>query len=336
MNQGRPGLNPDRLIRLMRRAIEACRLDLSGTVVLTEAATGAYVVTPVLAALAGAGRVVALTRTTRYGTFDEVKDLTLDLAGRCGVASRIEVVAGKTPELVAAADIVTNSGHVRPIDAATIGQMRPTAVIPLMYEAWEFRPEDLDMNACRARGVRVAGTNERHPAVDVFSDLGMMAVKQLLDAGIAVRGCALLLLCDNEFESFIRRGLESCGAEVTVARRLNEAPTGVVFDALVLALHPRAEPAVDASAVRLVARQWPGAVLAQYWGDLDRAAAREAGLHLWPPDAPHLGHMGILPSAIGPDPIVRLQCGGLKVGEVLTRGDRAEPPDRAFVQELAP
>jgi hypothetical protein len=27
--------------------------------------------------------------------------------------------------------------------------------------------------------------------------------------------------------------------------------------------------------------------------------------------------MGILPSAVGPEPIVRLQVGGLKVGEVL-------------------
>jgi hypothetical protein len=29
--------------------------------------------------------------------------------------------------------------------------------------------------------------------------------------------------------------------------------------------------------------------------------------------------MGILPSAVGPEPIVRLQAGGLKVGEVLHR-----------------
>src|SRR5690606_1365873 len=57
---------PRRLVPLMRAAIARCRLDLSGLTVLTEAASGAYVVTPVLAALAGAARVIAVTRTTRY------------------------------------------------------------------------------------------------------------------------------------------------------------------------------------------------------------------------------------------------------------------------------
>ena len=67
--------------------------------------------------------------------------------------------------MVAQADIITNSGHVRPIDAEMIGWMKPTAVIPLMYEAWEFRDADLDLAACQRRGIVVAGTNERHPAI---------------------------------------------------------------------------------------------------------------------------------------------------------------------------
>ena len=52
MSDMRPGLDPRRLIRLMSAAIGRCGLDLSGLTVLTEAASGAYVVTPVLAAMA--------------------------------------------------------------------------------------------------------------------------------------------------------------------------------------------------------------------------------------------------------------------------------------------
>jgi hypothetical protein len=45
--------------------------------------------------------------------------------------------------------------------------------------------------------------------------------------------------------------------------------------------------------------------------------------------------MGILPSAIGPEPIVRLQTGGLKVAQVLlTPEHRRTPDDLAFVQSL--
>jgi hypothetical protein len=45
--------------------------------------------------------------------------------------------------------------------------------------------------------------------------------------------------------------------------------------------------------------------------------------------------MAVLPSAIGPEPIVRLQAGGLKVGEILARGfDSATRDELAFVQGL--
>jgi hypothetical protein len=54
----RPGLNPARLAALMSEAVARCRLDLQGAVVLTEAASGPYVVTPVLAAVAGATKVL--------------------------------------------------------------------------------------------------------------------------------------------------------------------------------------------------------------------------------------------------------------------------------------
>jgi hypothetical protein len=73
----------------------------------------------------------------------------------------------------------------------------------------------------------------------------------------------------------------------------------------------------------------------QYWGDADREALAAAGVPVWPPRPPRAGNMGVLPSAVGPEPIVRLQSGGLKVGEVLARGlADASPNDLAFVQML--
>jgi hypothetical protein len=216
------------------------------------------------------------------------------------------------------ADIVTNSGHVRPLNAATVAWLRPTAVIPLMYEAWELRAADLDPAACAARGVAVAGTNERHPAVDVFRYLGAMAVKLLHDAGVAVEASRVLLVCDNPFRSFIERGLLGAGAAVET---VTEWPAGATapIDVVVWAVKPgrHAGPSVD-NAHRLAAA-CPGLLVAQYWGDLDRPALAAAGVPCVPEPAPASGHMGVLPSAIGPEPIVRLQAGGLKVGEVMAR-----------------
>ena len=330
----RPGLDPRRLVGLMNAAIERLGLQLGGYAVLTEAATGAYTVTPVLAALAGA-RVFALANTTRYASADEIQEATLELARVAGVRDSVELVHEKDPDLLGQVDIVTNSGQVRPIDKAMISHLKSSSVVPLMYEAWEFRASDIDLDACRSRGVAVAGTNEKHPAVDVFSFLGMMAVRQLHDAGIAVLGSHITLLCDNDFEPFIRSGLESCGAKVWQVRQLTRQVLNAQCDAVLVALKPGDAPVFTAADASLLGQHAPGTIVVQYWGDVDRKALVDFGVPVWPRREPAAGHMAVLPSAIGPEPIVRLQAGGLKVGEVLARGpDLATANERALIQPL--
>jgi hypothetical protein len=334
MTQLRPGLDARRLIRLMSAAIDRCSLDLSGLTVLTEAASGAYVVTPVLAAMAGAD-VHALCLGNAYASSAELRELTSELARLAKVSDRIQLAYRKDLAIVGAADIITNSGQVRPIDADMVAHMKPSSVVPLMYESWEYRDSDVDLQACRDRNITVAGTNERHPSVDVFSFLGQMAIMQLHDAGIAVRGSHLLLLCDNDFGPFVAWDLENAGADVRQARQLTADALSPDCDAVILAMHPRPEPAFTAVDALLLSQRAPGAILVQYWGDADRASLATAGVPVWPAETPRPGHMGILPSALGPEPIVRLQSGGLKVGQVLAGGlDRASAEDLAFVQVL--
>jgi hypothetical protein len=331
----RPGLNPERLLALMEAAVARCRLDLSGRVVFTEAASGAYCVTPIIAAIAGAKHVYALARATAHGTVEEVSKATLDLAERAVVRSRLEIVTEKSSEILAKSDIITNSGHVRPIDSKMIGWLRPTAVIPLMYEAWEFRAEDLDLEACRKAGIHVAGTNERHPAVNVFSYLGTMAAKLLLDAGIEVHGSRIILACDNPFLPFIEKTLRGIGAEVEAVSDLSSIAEGArKVDAVLWAMKPGGVRFSQKEAKSL-SRNSKGAVLVQYWGDVDETAIKSSGIFRWPATAPGPGHMGILPSGIGPEPIVRLQAGGLKVGEILCRAPgELMPGDQEFIDAI--
>ena len=320
----------------MQAAIERLDLSLHGCTVLTEAASGAYSVTAVLAAMAGADRVFAFTRTTRYGTAEQIAEATRRLAELSGARHPIHVITGDYREAAAQADIVTNSGHLRPIGAETVARMKPDAVIPLMFERWEYRPEDLDLEACRRRGILVAGTNERHPAVDVFSYLGILAAKQLMDAGVSVIGSRILVLCDNPFHPYLESGLRGAGACVDCVAALARAARYNRYDAIVVSLDPRTECGLPASDARLIAESWPGAVVTQFTGNLDRDALVAAGVPLWPAQAPSHGHMGILLSDIGPESIIRLQAGGLKVGEVLWRMHRGwrDSPWSELVQPL--
>lgn len=310
----RPGLSTGRLSRLVGEAVERCAIDLSGAMVLTEAATGAYVVTPVLAAVSGA-TVVALTADSRYGTAEQVKTVTMALAAKLGVADRIVITTQGEVEHFAAADVITNSGHVRPIVGKRAAAIRPDAVLSLMFESWEARAGrlDLDIDVLRDRGVQIAGTNERHPHVDVFSYLGPMAVAELTDAGVAAYRARIAVLCDNAFRDYIVDGLKTAGAEVDVAASL-DGLSGDSPDALLVALQPTGASVLSAADLSRIGQSWPDCVLVQFWGDIDRA---RCPLATWPVVAPPAGHMGVLPSRVGPEPIVRLQAGGLKVAQVL-------------------
>ncbi len=332
-----PGMDVKRLVRLAEKSVAEMRIDLDDAVVVTEAATGAYAVTPIIAALAGARRVYGFTRSTPYGSVEEVVRQTRELAVVAGVLDRIEVRTDRPLSVIDEADVVTNSGHVRPLDGEVIGRMRPGSALPLMFESWEIQAGrfDLALDEAVDRGIRVAGTNERHPMVDVFSYLGTMAVKLLFDAGTAVRGTRIVVVCDNPFATYLEAGLASAGAVVRSTSSIGDVDPEFDPDFVLVSLTPTGSPVITTADVHRIARTWPTAVVVQFWGDLDRPVLGEAGVPYWPVQAPPVGHMAILPSQPGPEPVVRLQAGGLKVGSVLLR----PPADRTafdleFLDEL--
>jgi hypothetical protein len=314
------------MCRLMREAVERCGLDLAGTAVLTEAATGAYAVTAPLAALAGA-QVTALARDSRYGSARDAEDAVMGLARAAGVAERVRVTQ-VIPQNLSGYGVVTNSGHLRPIDAPMIARLPPDSVIALMFEAWELRDGDIDIDACRARGIRIAAVNERHAAVDVFSYLGPLALRALQDAGVACYGGRIALLCDNDFGPSILRSLTCNGAEAAIFTEVAALPQGI-WDAVLVALHPHAEPRIDAAAATRLAAVAADAAIVQIWGDIDRAALAAHGFQAWPPHAPRAGHMAVLLSDIGPEAVVRLQAGGLAAAARVWRGEPVTPAGMA-------
>lgn len=325
----------------LRKCVEGLQLRLQGLTVLTEAASGPYVVTPVLAALAGA-RVVAYSRTTRYGTVEQVFEATRKLAEEAGV--QVELVHEITPEIVASADIITNSGHLRPLNREMLQHAKDGLVIPLMYEAWEWRDADMDIQYIRERGFKLGATNERHPDVDVFSYLGDMALRQIFEAGTCPYKNKFILLCNNDFGPYIAKVLaRNCEALAVVDLDDNRGKYADLANVTWLGGFPEMKiPASfrDAEAVLFTAypfdQEWIGQsgpirisslkeqlsdpYILRYAGDVNTRDLQQAGIRFFPEQVAS-GHMGILPSAIGYDPIIRLQAGGLKSAEALVTGE---------------
>lgn len=316
---------PSRFARLCLSITQDVDLNLSGRTVLTECATGAYCSTAIMAALAGA-RVFAFGRDGRHGTFLDARDDTARIAGVLGVDNRITYVTQLNRCFLAEADIITNSGHLRPLDGPRIEQLREGAVIPLMYEAWEFRTQDIDLESCRAHSVRVVGTNEHHPKLRIFDYLGMLVLSGLFRSGIPALFCKVLLLSDNGFCEPIGKALTKAGARVFVmvdnplaGRAGFETATdqSTEFDAVVLATTPRDFPNLGFSGAAQYSPEEIGspAVILQLWGDVDRGAFPHTCF--FPAKEPNRGHMGLLLNEIGPDAVLRLQAGGLRAAQEL-------------------
>ena len=227
--------------------------------------------------------------------------------------------------------MITNSGHLRPITGQCAASIRADAVVALMFENWEIQAGrvDLDLDGITARGIAVAGTNERHPEVDVFSYLGPMAVAQLADAGVSAYHGRLALHCNNPFLDYVAKGLCDSGAEVLVNVPLDGLLDGPRPDDIVIATTPGSGEAVGRADLGRIANRWPDVVICQFWGELDRESCAALGVGVWPTSDPGAGHMGVLPSRVGPEPLVRLQTGGLKVAQVLRI-----PADRRSTAEL--
>lgn len=328
--------------KLIKRVSEL-QLDLRGKTVLTEAASGAYVVTPVLAALAGA-KVYAYTRTTRYGTVDEIFAATRTLMSECEQKLDITLIDSITPKVIVEADIITNSGHLRPLNEEMLQHAKDSLVIPLMFEAWEWRDADMDINYIRKRGFKVGATNERHPAVDVFGYLGDMAVKQLFDAGICPYRNKLVLICNNDFGPYIAKVVaRNCdGLAVIDKDEHKEKYTGIEgidwiggfpginisdtykdAEGIIFTAYPFVQSWIGKDAeidVAAIKAQFTDPLLLRYAGDMDTKLLTENGIRFFPEEVKP-GHMGVLPSAIGNDPIIRLQAGSLKAAEAMITGE---------------
>jgi hypothetical protein len=318
--------NPTRLAGLVRAIVDRLELNLAGLVVLTEAASGPYVVTPILAALGGAARVLALTGDSAYGTAETVLMQTRALETLVGTRLSVDVQARRSLDLFAQADLVTNLGFVRPIDAESVAAMKPTAVVSLMCEAWEFRPGDLDLEACERRGIRVFGTNESSPGLNIFDSSGWLCLKLLLDAQIQPHKSRIVVVSPDRFGIVIERVLVGAGASVLRVPRLQTSSVLAEADALVIADYCREDtiigPGGDVTASDL-ARVAPATTVIQFAGRVDVQGLIGHGLAVVPGTDLPARRMAMTLAGLGPQPVVELHAAGLKVGEMALRPDRA-------------
>lgn len=330
-------------LALVRESIRAFALDLTGLTVFTEAATGAFRCTPTLALAAGARRVFAIARDSRFGSRSDAVTAVRSLAQSANVDDeRLTIVDGF--DRVGEADIVTNLGFVRPLDRRMIARLSPYAVIPLMWETWELRPHELDFSACLARDILVLGTNESDSRLRTMDDVGHVVAKLLAHAEVATRA-RVLVVGGGALASGVARTLSRAGARVTVLSELpvdaDVEPLRVVaslasprarawlrrVSALVLVDHHSEHVLVGDRgdiAPEAIAEANPRLAVVHISGLTDDRALRSLGLTVVPDViASRPRTMSVTTALLGPRPVFALHAAGLRVGEIMARARRA-------------
>ncbi|GIX11200.1 hypothetical protein [Elioraea sp.] len=326
-----------RIERLVREAVDRMGLNLSGICVLTEAATGPFAATALAACLGGAAQVVAVARTTRWGSAEDAIGAVRDLAQRVGCIDRIRFVVDDAVDAASGCHLVTNVGHVRPIGRELVSRLAKPAAVALMWEPWEFRPADIDLDALREFDVPIIGTAETHPHVRTFDYLGPTVGRLLLNAGIEIMRSRLLVVGSDPFGSSVqdwlcRAGADAVRASISSWRHAVMSAGQHPFDALLLLEHRDHTSLVtadDHGALAILAK-W-GAPIIRLCGVVDRSMIENAGATILPAHDVPTGMMSVTTAYAGPRPVVDLHTAGLKAASIVVRALRGGASPQAAV-----
>lgn len=334
-------VNYPRTARLIREAVDEFDLDLDGYTVYTEAATGGFAATAATAVAAGAETVYALARDSSHGSAEAARDHTRRLTAQVGDEETLCFPETKQAEHFRASDIVTNTGFVRPIDEQVADWLGPNAAVPLMFETWEFREADMDIEALWQRDIPVVGTDERDDRVATQQYLRALAVAVAFECDVEVLEGEFVVLGDGRMASHAAAGLEALGGSVT---RLGDAAGTVSaeavadIDVLLVIDHETDDLLVGDGGViepAVLATHAPGVTVGHIAGPIAADDLDAAGVRYVPDDPAPRGTMSYTTGHLGPRPIVDLHAGGLRVGADLVREQRAGADLQTATEQVA-
>lgn len=320
------------MIEKIKRSIKKFNLDLTNKNVLTEAASGNYVVTPIIAALAGA-KVIAVTEASKYGTIDEIKEQTYSLAKEFNIEKMIKIVEDKEEIDFKEFDIVTNTGFVRPINKKIIDRLSSDCVIPLMWEPWEFRKEDLDLEYCNKKGIKVYGTNESDSRLQTMKYIGFCVLDFLLKNKMTPFSTKLLILGNKLFAQAIIDVVDKLNYEFTYINKYNEKIDVSTYQAIIFAENEINTELLGVDGYILKRDITPNHYLVHICGNVDFNALN-CKVNINQPA--NFGYMSFTTDYIDNQAVIDLHTAGLKVAEGMLKANKLNlPKDKyKFFMEL--
>ena len=328
-----------RIYKIAREYISEFDLNLKDLTVFTEAASGYYLFTSIICSMANAKMVYAITKDSVWGKAEDIKSQTRRLAYQWGCEDNIKVVEEKSAEIISMCDIITNTGFVRPIDDQIISWMKATAVVPLMWETWEYRPGEIDLDSCREKGILVMGTDEENRLAR-FQFSGYLAWHLLFKSKIEVFKNRIFIFGSGPIGKAVNEVFYNNKIEYRWSS-FDPSPPGkfkefyipsndkaaiLAFissaDAIICVEHFYNKPVIAENGVvtpEEILQANDTALLLYLCGSIDYEKIKALGITIYPDRKVPFGYYTTSSYELGPRAVLQLSVAGLKVGEAMAR-----------------
>lgn len=322
-------MNLNRIKKIITDSINKLSLDLEGSSVLTEVGSGFFIFTPVIAKLANAKKIFVVVNDTAYGKGQDIINELKEIFKVWNIDdSNVSFSINSVPEhFLQEADIITNSGHLRPLNEDKLKYTKNSCVIPIMYEKWELRPSDIDVEYCLQKGIKVAGTWENHPSVKIFDYCKHLMLKLIFDAGFEIKGNKIIIFGDVHYGKLLEKACHDLEAEKVILTQDKDLVLKNVVEADFIFfadynnqqnLLTETESVFDAKVIKELNNSLSIIHLA---GKIDNTFVKDHGISIFPDKKGYPQRMTETLAYLGPLPILMLQTAGLKVGECLMKND---------------
>lgn len=268
----------------------------------------------------------AWTNDTRYGSgVNNILSSKKILKG-LDLESSVEFFCGDfNKKHLQEADLITNSGFLRPLDKQKLSLLKKEAVISLMYEAWELRESDIDVNYVHKTGVKLAGVWEDHPDLSVFRHVGVLGVKMALEAGYEIYGNDIVVWSNDNFGTLIEREFKSLGARsvklTTSFDVLSKGFENVDFVFICDYDESREYGKEQFFDIEKLLSLNASFGVVHLFGKFSYESWKSRLEVIYPERDGHESRMTFTLGHVGLNPIINLQVGGFKVGEELLKGE---------------
>jgi hypothetical protein len=312
-----------RELSIIKRCILEQDLSLKGKIVLTEVGTNGYLYTPIIPLLAGASKVIAWANDTPYGKAIEIENSLCKILTTISYSGEIIIrLNDRNIKDAEEADLITNSGNIRPINLSLLQNCKPGLVIPLMYEAWELRENDIDINFCKQKGINVAGTWENHPSIKVFDYVGLLGAKMMFESGLEIKENRVWIWSDDDFGTNIKNTVDKLGASEAILSIDLESFYAKLpeLDVLFLADYSETRTIIGQNAlidIGLMNKLNPNLTIVHLYGKIEINDFKPFNFILYPNKNGQAQVMSETLAFLGLEPLIRLQVAGFKVGEQL-------------------